>query len=155
MAYYFLFPETDATIYRHPDRTNMNTGGDEILEIIKERGTDDQRYYPSRILMKFTDNDIDNVINNKIGNYSSSAGLTLAQNRFSSSIKLFLADATELPFEYEVEAYPIFIPGSGELSEVDEARIEKNVNLQMFNTSPMISQMSPYVKNKLKEFLRI
>tara|TARA_A100001515_G_C4547624_1_gene202361 strand:+ start:378 stop:749 length:372 start_codon:yes stop_codon:yes gene_type:complete len=47
------------------------------------------------------------------------------------------------------------IPGSGELSEVDEARIEKNVNLQMFNTSPMISQMSPYVKNKLKEFLRI
>ncbi len=47
------------------------------------------------------------------------------------------------------------IPGSGELSEVDEARIEKNVNLQMFNTSPMLSQMSPYVKNKLKEFLRI
>ena len=47
------------------------------------------------------------------------------------------------------------IPGGGELSEVDEARIEKNVNLQMFNSSPILSQMSPYVKNKLREFLRI
>jgi len=31
MAYYFLFPENDATIYSHPNRTKLNTGGDEIL----------------------------------------------------------------------------------------------------------------------------
>ena len=39
MAYYFIFPEKDATIYSHPDRTKMNTGGDEILEIVKEKGS--------------------------------------------------------------------------------------------------------------------
>ena len=28
MAYYFIFPEKDATLYSHPDRTKMNTGDD-------------------------------------------------------------------------------------------------------------------------------
>ena len=44
MAYYFLFPEKDTTIYSHPDRTKMNTGHDEILEIVKEKGVSDSRY---------------------------------------------------------------------------------------------------------------
>ena len=43
MAYYFIFPENDATIYSHPDRTKMNTGEDEILEIVKEKGSSDER----------------------------------------------------------------------------------------------------------------
>ena len=47
MAYYFLFPEKDSTIYSHPDRLKLNTGHDEILEIVKEKGTSDSRYYPS------------------------------------------------------------------------------------------------------------
>ena len=38
MAYYFLFPEIDSTIYSHPDRKLMNSGHDEILEIVKEKG---------------------------------------------------------------------------------------------------------------------
>jgi len=41
MAYYFLFPEIDATIYSHPDRLEMNAGHDEILEIVKEKGSSD------------------------------------------------------------------------------------------------------------------
>ena len=36
MAYYFLFPENDTTIYSHPNRDEMNTGNDEILELPKE-----------------------------------------------------------------------------------------------------------------------
>jgi len=67
MAYYFIFPEKDATIYSHPDRTEMNTGGDEILEIVKEKGSKDSRYYPSRILIKFKNEDIKSIILNKIG----------------------------------------------------------------------------------------
>ena len=46
MAYYFLFPENDTTLYSHPSRINMNTGGDEILELVKERGDTDQNHYP-------------------------------------------------------------------------------------------------------------
>ena len=67
MAYYFLFPENDATIYSHPDRSEMNTGKDEILEIVKERGSDDKKFYPSRILIKFKNEEIQDVISNTIG----------------------------------------------------------------------------------------
>ena len=66
MAYYFLFPEIDSTIYSHPDRTKMNTGHDEILEIVKEKGSSDQRYYPSRVLIKFKSQEIKDTIT-KIG----------------------------------------------------------------------------------------
>tara|TARA_R110001592_G_scaffold59556_1_gene180674 strand:+ start:6587 stop:7813 length:1227 start_codon:yes stop_codon:yes gene_type:complete len=67
MAYYYLFPENDATMYSHPDRVNMNSGGDEILEIVKERGVTDQYYYPSRIAIKFKEEEIASVISNTIG----------------------------------------------------------------------------------------
>ena len=62
MAYYFIFPENDNTLYSHPERTNMNTGGDEILELTKERGTTDQLFYPTRILIKFKEADISTAI---------------------------------------------------------------------------------------------
>ena len=37
MAYYFIFPEKDATLYSHPERTKMNTGADEILEMPRRK----------------------------------------------------------------------------------------------------------------------
>ena len=54
MAYYFLFPELD-------------TGNDEILEIVKERGSTDSLLYPSRILIKFKNEELEDVISNVIG----------------------------------------------------------------------------------------
>ena len=67
MAYYSIFPEKDTTIYSHPDRIKMNTGHDEILEIVKEKGKSDQRYYPSRVLIQFNNEEIKDTIENKIG----------------------------------------------------------------------------------------
>ena len=67
MAYYSIFPEIDTTLYSHPDRTFMNTGGDEILELVKERGTTNQRHYPSRILIKFKNEEIKSTISDTIG----------------------------------------------------------------------------------------
>jgi len=67
MAYYFIFPEKDSTIYSHPDRKTLNTGHDEILEIVKEKGSNDQLYYPSRVLIKFKNEDIKDTISTKIG----------------------------------------------------------------------------------------
>ena len=49
MAYYFIFPEKDATLYSHPERTRMNTGADELLEIVKEKGTGNL-YIPLELL---------------------------------------------------------------------------------------------------------
>ena len=42
MAYYSIFPEIDTTLYSHPNRKEMNAGSDEILEIVKEKGSNDQ-----------------------------------------------------------------------------------------------------------------
>ena len=58
MAHYFIFPEKDTTLYSHPDRSLMNAGYDEIIEIVKEKGTSDQYHNTSRILIKFKNQDI-------------------------------------------------------------------------------------------------
>ena len=62
MAYYFIFPEKDTTLYSHPDRSTMNAGSDEILELVKEKGSNNSIYHPSRILIQFSDTDIQNAI---------------------------------------------------------------------------------------------
>ena len=85
MAYYFLFPEKDTTIYSHPDRTKMNTGGDEILEIVKEKGNSDQRYYPSRILIKFKNEEIKSVISDIIGSSKFNDGVTISSLQLSTT----------------------------------------------------------------------
>jgi len=36
MAYYSIFPEKDSTIYSHPNRTGLNTGRDEVLELLEK-----------------------------------------------------------------------------------------------------------------------
>ena len=41
MANYFIFPEKDSTLYSHPDRKGLNAGRDEILELVKEKGSSD------------------------------------------------------------------------------------------------------------------
>ena len=66
MAYYFLFPEKDTTIYSHPDRETLNTGHDEILEILKEKGSSDPRYYPSRVLIQFKNSEIKSTISDVV-----------------------------------------------------------------------------------------
>ena len=78
MAYYFLFPESDTTIYSHPDRSEMNTGKDEILEIVKERGVSDKYLYPSRILIKFKNEEIQSIITDIIGHSTFNNGTTKA-----------------------------------------------------------------------------
>ena len=84
MAYYFIFPENDATIYSHPDRIKMNTGGDEILEIVKEKGSSDQLYYPSRVLLKFKNEEIKSVISDKIGSSTFNNGTSEVALQLSS-----------------------------------------------------------------------
>jgi hypothetical protein len=105
MAYYHLFPQIDTTIYSHPDRKNMNTGGDEILEIIKERGTEDQRYYPSRILMKFKNEELLTVIEDIVGNNNfNNQGVTVSS---SIALKLHTATPQNLSTVLNLELYAL------------------------------------------------
>ena len=67
MAYYSIFPEKDTTIYSHPDRKNMNTGKDEILELVEEKiSTSTNSFFSSRVLIRFKNEEIKDVITNKI-----------------------------------------------------------------------------------------
>jgi len=104
MAIYRIFPDKDSFIF---SETNTgNAGRDEIVEIAGYKGTIDGTGQASRIVTKFLDSEIDDVINNKV---------TLAlTSSMSASLKMYLAEASDLPVEYCLKAYPIFIPGTGE-----------------------------------------
>ena len=66
MAYYSIFPEKDSTIYSHPDRTRLNTGKDEVLELLEEKDSSKEIYYPSRFLIKFKNTEIKEVLETKL-----------------------------------------------------------------------------------------
>ena len=117
MAYYFIFPENDATIYSHPDRTKMNTGGDEILEIVKEKGSSDQIYYPSRALIKFKHEDIKDVISNKIKN---GVGTVVGPSIFSISNESALNNLVNVNLQ---------------LSSIEHKNLTDILNLEVFAVS--------------------
>ena len=101
MAYYFIFPQSDTTLYSHPDRSTMNAGQDELLELVKEPGSTDQYHHPSRILIKFKNDDITNAI--------SLMGDTTFASSTSSSVKLQLttADTKNLATTHVINAYAV------------------------------------------------
>ena len=105
MAYYFLFPEKDSTMYSQPDRKTLNTGRDEILELVKERGSTDNILYPSRILMKFKNEEIQEVIRDVINTGSAD----LFSNSLSSSVslQLFSAEPKNLLSTLNVNVYAL------------------------------------------------
>ena len=110
MAYYSIFPEKDSTIYSHPDRLTMNTGNDEILELVKEKGSQNNNHYPSRILIQFKDSDIKSVIT-KIG------------NNFSSSLQLFSTEHKNLGQNQQIEVFALSLSwdeGTGRYTNLHE-----------------------------------
>jgi len=96
MAYYSIFPQKDTTLYSHPDRKDLNTGGDEILELVEEKATTGNIMYPSRILIQFKNTDIKDVIESKLGGKSVSA-----------SLRLFSTEHKNLNADNIIEAFPL------------------------------------------------
>jgi len=100
MAYYFLFPEIDTTLYSHPDRKEMNAGSDEILEIVKERGSTDNVLYPSRIILKFKNEELTDTIDNIIGHSN-------FNNIATASLQLTAAEPKNLISTLNLELFTI------------------------------------------------
>jgi hypothetical protein len=100
MAHYFIFPEKDSTLYSHPDRKGLNTGRDEILELVKEKGSSDPYHYPSRILIKFNNTDIKTIIE-KIGSPVFNDGTTKVY------LQLTAMEAKNLVTSFNIQAYPV------------------------------------------------
>ena len=95
MAVYRIFPEKDTFI--STEDLVGNAGKDEIVELggyydISETGQ------TNRILVKYSNADINNVVTNRIG----------ATVPYQASLKFYLADAYQLPVGYTVYAYPIY-----------------------------------------------
>ena len=104
MAYYSIFPEKDTTIYSHPDRKDMNTGRDEILELVEEKSTTGNIYYASRILIKLKNLDIKDVIENKL---SSGKIINPNLNDVKVSLNLYAGENKQLTQGHIIEAFPL------------------------------------------------
>ena len=104
MAYYFIFPEIDTTLYSHPDRKTMNAGSDELLELVKEPGSSDQYHYPSRILIKFKNEEITNAIDliNTVESTTFTSSLSSSVN-----LQLTLAEANNIVGNHLINAYAV------------------------------------------------
>ena len=73
----------------------MNTGNDEILELVKEKGSNNPKYYPSRILIQFSDADIQSAINK------------LGVNSYTSSLQLFSTEHKNLSSNQAIKIFPV------------------------------------------------
>lgn len=111
MAIYRIFPEKDTFIYTEAVRGNA--GLDEIIEIggypVSQVGQ------TSRALLKFSSDDIANVVNNTVGN-----------NSYSASIHLSLASAYELPFGYSIHAYPVYDNWVGGVGKFGDSPVDQS-----------------------------
>lgn len=94
MAVYKIFPENDTFI--STEDVLGNAGKDEIVEIGGYPNLTDTGQ-TNRILLKYSTSEIQDVINTKVG-----------AAYYSASIKLYLADAYEVPVNYKTYAYPIY-----------------------------------------------
>tara|TARA_R110001592_G_scaffold89374_3_gene262888 strand:+ start:3997 stop:5166 length:1170 start_codon:yes stop_codon:yes gene_type:complete len=101
MAYYSIFPEKDTTLYSHPDRKDMNTGKDEILELVEEKATTGNNYYTSRILIKFKNTEIKDVIENKLNTFID------PNQPINVSLNLYAGENKSLTQGHIIEAYPL------------------------------------------------
>jgi hypothetical protein len=104
MAVYKLFPTQDATLYSlFP---NMNTGLDEIVEATETSfAYSNPNPQTSRFVINFSEDEIDNVLINKIG-ISSSAQL-LNNNLWRANLQCFIATSTGLQANTTVDCFPL------------------------------------------------
>lgn len=110
MAVYRIYPEKNTTILSEPNAAGVysNAGLDEILEV-RSYPDDDGIGRSSRILIKFSDQDITSVLNTKVS------------GSYSASLHLYLADGIQLPQEYTLEAHRIsgsWVQGIGKLGDI-------------------------------------
>ena len=106
MAVYKIFPEKSNTLYSY--YPTLNAGLDEILEL-STFYTITSNNEVSRILIKFPQDEISDVITNKV------SGST-----FDSYLKMYLANASEIPLDYTIYSYPIsgsWNIGTGKLAD--------------------------------------
>jgi hypothetical protein len=106
MAVYKLFPTKDATLYSI--LPNMNTGLDEIIEATETSfAYSDPNPQTSRFLINFSEDEIDDVLDNKIKINGTSSKL-LDNTLWKANLQCFIATSTGLQANTTVECYPVY-----------------------------------------------
>jgi hypothetical protein len=93
MAVYKLFPTKDASIYSY--YPTKNAGLDEILDISLYKSIENNGEV-SRALLSFSNTEISDLLTNKI-----------ALSNYKAYLKLYLANASEIPLDYTLYCHPI------------------------------------------------
>jgi len=107
MAIYKIFPTKDASIYSY--YPSKNAGIDEILDLSTYKSLADTGEV-SRIAIAFSPTEIADILSSKINTAS-----------YDAYLKLYLANATEIPLDYTIYCHPIsgsWVMGSGRASNV-------------------------------------
>jgi len=106
MAIYKIFPSKDATLYSMFPQ--MNTGLDEIIESTKTQIATANNNNPqvSRFLIQFSQDEINDVIENKIGISSSSQLMNTSS--WTATLNCFIATETGLALDTQIDCYPIY-----------------------------------------------
>ena len=111
MAVYKLFPDKDSFIFT--EVPTANAGFDEMLELGSYPVLDVGQ--TSRFLIHFSDKEIADVIDNKIGN-----------TNFSASLNVKIATAYETPASHSVHAYPVFQYWDGGVGKYGDLPTDKS-----------------------------
>ena len=93
MAIYKLFPTKDASIYSY--YPTKNSGLDEILDISLYKSIENNGEV-SRALLAFSNTEISNLLTSKI-----------VSSNYKAYLKLYLANASEIPLDYTLYCHPI------------------------------------------------
>jgi hypothetical protein len=107
MAIYKIFPTKDASIYSY--YPGKNAGLDEILDLSIYKSLADAGEV-SRIAIAFSPTEISDVLTSKINT-----------SPYDAYLKLYLANATEIPLDYTIYCHPIsgsWVMGTGRAANV-------------------------------------
>ena len=106
MAVYKIFPTKDATLYSMFPQ--MNTGLDEIIESTQTQIATENNSNPqvSRFLIQFSQDEIDDIIENKIG-ISSSVQL-MDTSSWTATLNCFISTETGLALDTQIDCFPVY-----------------------------------------------
>lgn len=118
MAIYKFFPTKTATIYSY--YPNKNTGLDEITDLSLYNSIEGT-YESSRTLVQFDQDEIANLFNEN--NIPISGNFGQDSTEWKAYLKLYLANASEIPLDYSIHCAPIsgtWNMGTGRLANIPE-----------------------------------
>ena len=93
MAIYKIFPQKSTTLYSY--YPTLNSGLDEILELSTFESINNTNEV-SRPIIQFPQSEISDVITNKVNGAN-----------YKSYLKLYLANASQIPLDYTLYCYPL------------------------------------------------